>query len=686
MRAGLREISLSLILFLAAIAVYWQTCAHGFTNYDDPQYIKDNHEVNSGLSRANVVWAFTTFDDSNWHFNFHAGNWHPLTWLSLQLDSQLFGPKPWGYHFTNVMLHAANTVLLFWALWTMTHRVWLNGFVAAFFALHPLHVESVAWLAERKDVLSTFFWMAACLAYGWYAARPSWARYLLTLAAFAMGLLAKPMVVTLPFVLLLLDYWPLGRFGQRETSSLPADRRPHSPQGTHELRSAPLTTHQSPHTTLTLLLLEKLPFFILAAGSCAITWHAQQYLYAVRSLDEYPFSVRALNAMDAYGAYIGQMMWPVDLGVFYPHPKDLLSHSGIAGLISWRVVGATLLLFGATLFACAKMRSYPYLLVGWFWYVGTLVPVIGLVQVGAAARADRYTYVPLVGLFIALAWGVADLLVPFVGLLIARLWGIADSAARRPAQLIVAGLGVVSLVAFTALTAQQIDYWRSNVTLWEHTLAACGDSTVARMNLGRAFVEQGRSEEMAHRRVEAKRSYEAAEEQFRIALELDKSNPGTAHDIGVAVARQGRIEEAIPYFRQAVKRNPNWARAHYDLAAALADFGRKQVDARDHQVEVLVCAGLAFESDLPLRLLALDRLKRLHYRTELFLEAMAEYEEVTRCDPRSVRFIHRKLGDLLQSEGRNDEANRHFRAAAEGGVDVPPGSFDPHVTQPQNPE
>jgi Flp pilus assembly protein TadD len=609
MHVGQRDIWLSLLLFGLTLAVFGQTCWHGFTNWDDPDYVFENRRVVSGVSSENARWAFTSF---------HAGNWHPLTWLSLQLDAQLLGTAPWGFHLTNVLLHAANTVLLFWVLRSLSGDIGPSTIVAFFYAFHPLHVESVAWIAERKDVLGAFFWMLTCLAYAWYARRPGWMKYVLTLTFFIAGLSSKPMLVTLPFVLLLLDYWPLDRFfrfrdRRGEESLNPA-------QGTYVPRSAPLTTHDSPLTTphhpttspphhLTMvawLLLEKVPFFVLAASSCAITLYAQQHGGAIRSLEQCPFKMRVGNALVTYCAYIGQTLWPTNLGMFYPHPSVLLAQNLSSGITSWQVAGAAVALTLVTVFVCVKGRSFPYLLVGWLWYLGTLVPVIGLVQVGEAGRADRYTYIPLIGLFIAAAWGIRDL---------GRRWR---------AQKVAAGLAMALLLAGILLTHRQLRYWRSESALWEHTLEACGDSTAAHTQLGIALLKLNSSEE-AERYFRLKlNKFEEAEEHFRHTLRLDPNDPYALHDLGTALIGQGRIGDAVKQYREAVSEYPHFDRPHYSLGMALADLGQRR-------------------------------------------EAIYELEEALHLNP-GFAAAHRRLGLLFAAEGSREEAADHLRAAIEGGL------------------
>jgi hypothetical protein len=349
------------VLALAAIIVYWPAGKYDFINLDDYAYVAENQNIQSGLSWQSIRWAFTTG---------YVSNWHPLTWLSLMLDCQLFGVRSGPMHVVNVLFHIANTILLFVVMARMTKAVWQSVFIAGLFALHPLYVESVAWITERKDVLSTLFWLLTMLAYVRYVERPSAGRYIAVLILFASGLLAKPMLVTLPFVLLLLDYWPLGRFS-------------------------------SPGFSVKTALLEKVPPLILSIISSVVTFIAQQHGGAVIASNRLPFDERVLNAVVSYLDYLGKMFWPAGLAVFYPYSAKAIS------VFSVVMSGAVLILI--TIFCIYHARRYKYILVGWLWYLGTLVPVIGIVQVGAQAMADRYTYVPLIGIFIIIAFGGAEL-------------------------------------------------------------------------------------------------------------------------------------------------------------------------------------------------------------------------------------------------------------------------------------
>ena len=354
-------------LVISILCIYWQVRHFSFVNYDDPQYVTANYAVQAGLAFENIRWAFTAV---------HANNWHPLTWLSHMLDCQIYGLDPGRHHLTNVLFHILNTLLLFLVFKKMTGALWKSAFVAALFALHPLHVESVVWVAERKDVLSTFFFMLTLWSYTRYVERTNLYNYLMVLLFFMLGLMTKPMLVTLPFVFLLLDYWPLQRFCFGSSDS----------NGQRSFYWG--------------LVWEKMPLFILSSASSVVTYLVQKSSGAVNSLAAIPFHVRIANALLSYVSYIEKMLWPEHLAVLYPYPNVILP---------WKIVCAGLLLMMISVFIFRRLRSKPYLAVGWLWYLGTLVPVIGIVQVGAQAMADRYTYVPLIGIFFIAAWGGADL-------------------------------------------------------------------------------------------------------------------------------------------------------------------------------------------------------------------------------------------------------------------------------------
>jgi hypothetical protein len=523
------------LLALAVAVVFGQTVQHEFVNFDDNVYVYDNPQVVHGLSAQAVAWSFTSL---------HASNWHPLTWLSHALDCQLYGTQhPGLHHLTNVVLHAAVAIAIFLVLWRMTGSLWPSAFVAAVFAVHPLRVESVAWVSERKDLLSGLFFMLTLGAYLHYVRHPfSWSRYLLVIAMFALGLMAKPMLVTLPFVLLLLDYWPLGRFTSHwfprsawEPAGCDAPcraGRSHAERGNER--------NGGRQQCLPHLIAEKLPLLLLAAASCTVTSLAQRPSIAVSEF--LPLSSRVANALVSNVAYIGQSFYPVGLAAFYPHPED--------GLPTWKIAGALLVLGGVSAAAWIGRRRFPYLLVGWLWYLGMLVPVIGLVQVGDQARADRYTYLPGIGLCIALAWGGAAVGQKFL------------SAERNAGYRRWAG-GVASALVLAALMAcawRQTSFWCDSETLWAHTVACTTHNATAQYNLGVTLAQRGDTA--------------AAIRCFQATLAIQPRSADAENDLGVVLAMSGRLDEATPHFRAALRIRPDLTDAHNNLRMAIEQQNR----------------------------------------------------------------------------------------------------------------
>ena len=592
LRRYVLEFLICLFLIVAIFAVFWQVRTHEFLKYDDQIYVTDNPHVKAGLTLKGVIWAFTTT---------HAGNWHPLTWLSHMLDCQLYGLKPAGHHLTSLVFHIASTLLFFLVLRQMTGALWRSGFVAALFALHPLHVESVAWVAERKDVLSTFFWMLTMWAYVRYAERPGLNRYLLVLLSFVLGLLAKPMLVTLPFVLLLVDYWPLGRFQFGQLSGYHRSNTDKS-KDTSDQRSFPLR-----------LVLEKIPLFALAAVSSLLTFLAQRSGGAVTSLESLPWETRMANALVSYVSYIGKMIWPDRLAVFYPYP-DMLP--------MWQVAGAGLLLGSVSLLVILAARRRPYLMVGWLWYLGTLVPVIGLVQVGEQAMADRYTYVPFIGLFIMIAMGVPDIL---------SGWRY-----RRIVMAISAGL---LLSIFMTVTWLQVQYWQNGVTLFEHSLEVTANNSISQFSLGIALDDQGRTQE--------------AIVHYTEALRIKPDNVEAHYNLGIALAQRGKNQEAIVHFTEALQIKPDHANARNNLGVILASQGKTK--------EAIVYYTEALRIN-PINAYAHNNLGLILAQEGKNQEAIAHYTEALRIKPDYAE-VHNNLGVALAQQGKNQEATRHFAEA-----------------------
>jgi protein O-mannosyl-transferase len=486
-------------LCVLTAAVYTRAAFCPFNILDDYDYVLQNTHVLSGLSFESIQWAFTSFA---------ASNWHPVTWLSLLLDSQFFGSNPMGYHIVNIALHVANSALLFCLFNYMTGALWRSAFLAALFALHPMHVESVAWIAERKDVLSTLFWLLTLFCYAAYVKNSRRGMYLLSLCAFALGLMAKPMLVTIPVALLLLDFWPL----QRLTSS--------SFRTSIERRR------------VTALLLEKVPFLLLSAVSCVLTLTAQKTAMIV--LAQLPVVMRISNALWSLCLYVKMMCFPVDLAIFYP----------IAPVALWKGGVGALLLLVALFVVARNAKTRPYLAVGFFWYLVTLVPVIGLIQVGAQAMADRYSYVPFIGLFVMASWGCGDLANTYPHL-----------------RKLLAGAAMLLVVLCAAGTFHQLGYWQDNVTLFTRTIEITEDNWMAHTSLGSAYAK--------------KRMFDMAVREFNQALEINPVNAATHYNLATLLSQKmGRYEESLRHYELAITVNPRMESAHYNLAGTLVNMGR----------------------------------------------------------------------------------------------------------------
>jgi protein O-mannosyl-transferase len=540
-RAGV--VALSGVIVALTLAAFWGVLGSDFVNFDDNRYVSENPHVLEGPTGESVAWAFTAVEQANWH---------PLTWLSHMLDVRLFGLDPGKHHLTSLLLHAANATLLFLLLVRMTGALWRPALIALLFAVHPLHVESVAWIAERKDVLSALFWLLTLGAWLSYLRARTAVRYAAVVALYALGLMAKPMLVTLPFTLLLLDFWPLKRL------ALPLGK------------SA---------AKLSRLLLEKAPLFAMSAASCVVTVIAQRSGGSVETLQDFSAVERLANAAAAYVAYLGKTLWPASLAVFYPHPH---------GVVAWSAVLSALVLAASTVLALGLVSKAPFVPFGWLWYLGTLVPVIGLFQVGAQGMADRYTYLPLVGIFVAISWGLAEL-----------------AKRSRSARLAVAVASVAAVLALSAVTRAQVRHWADSVSLFDHALEVTSENWMAHTNLGVALFDQGRTDEAIGHYTEALRIW-----------------PGFAeahNDLGLALVRQGRIPEAIGHYDEALRLSPNLVDARNNLGTALARQGRTA-------------------------------------------EAIAQFEEALRLSPRTagIRF---NLGNAFLAAGRFAEAVEQFDGA-----------------------
>jgi Flp pilus assembly protein TadD len=603
-------------LITAILLSFWQVKDFNFINLDDLQYVTENPHVLLGLNLKGIAWAFSTT---------HASNWHPLTWLSHMLDVQLFGLNAGWHHLVNVFFHIINMILLFLIFNRMTRALWPSAFVAALFALHPLHVESVAWVSERKDVLSTFFWMLTMGAYVFYVEKPDTKKYLLTLLFFALGLMAKPMLVTLPFVLLLLDYWPLGRLqiptpsGRDSSGTLDANNpgakkkksKKSVARDNAEIKKTLKPLGQWP--SLLVLIKEKIPFFALSAASAIVTLYAQKKGGAVGSLDVLPFNARMANAIVSYADYIEKMIWPRNLAVFYPHP-------GIPP--GWLVLGSALTLLIITVLVLRSAKRFPYLVTGWLWYLGTLVPVIGLVQVGLQAMADRYTYVPLIGLFVIIAWGVPEL---------TRKW-------RHQKILLAVSTGVILLILMFN-TWSQARYWQNSPSLFEHAIRVTADNYVAHNNLGVALARIGEKEKAAFHYSEAIRM---------------KPNFENAHfNLGNYLASQGMTSEAIVQYSEAIRIKPNYSKARNNLGAMLASQGKFQEAIVQYEKALQTePANASFYYNLGMALASMNR----------YDEAINRFREALLIQPNYAE-VHNDLGMVLAIQGKTGEAIAHFREA-----------------------
>ena len=569
---GWRDVGLPAVILLLTLAVYGSVGGHGFLRYDDDLYVTANDLVKNGFRLD--AWI------SSWTTN-QASNWHPATWWSHMLDVELFGLAPAGHHWMNVVWHGATAVLLYSFFRLATGAIWRSAFVAAVFALHPLHVQSVAWVAERKDVLSAFFWALTLLAYHRYSVRPNSLRYLGVLFAFGLGLLAKPMLVTLPFLLLLLDRWPLGR-------SEPLGQR----------------------------IREKLPFFALAAASALVTFLVQSSSGAVRSI---PLGVRFGNAIVSYFRYLGRTFWPDGLAVFYPYPREVAP--GI-------VLGGAILLLGLSLLSIREWHRRPWIPVGWFWYLGTLVPVIGLVQVGGQAMADRYTYVPMIGVTVLVAWGVAWLVES------------AGRAGRRNSPLAWTAGGVLgAAVLLLALAAHsEVRYWRDDETLFTRALAVTRENYVAHGMLGVARAEAG--------------DLAAALTQEQEAVRIQPDWAIGQKNLGKVLYMLGRPAEAETPYREALRLAPS-AVAHVDLASALLAQGKVGPAIEEYRRAVTLDPGFAE---------AYSSLGTAYTMSGQFDLAFQNYERALALDPEYVD-AYVNYGITLQHVGRVTEAVAAFRAA-----------------------
>jgi tetratricopeptide (TPR) repeat protein len=652
-------VALSLILVI--VFVYMKVQKFDFVGFDDELYVTQNYHVQKGISLEGIKWAFTTF---------HSANWHPLTWLSHMLDCELYGLNPAGHHWTSVEFHIANTLLLFFILFKMTGALWQSAFVAALFGLHPLHVESVAWISERKDVLSTFFGLSSIAAYYRYVKTSSSKYYVSAIVLFSLSLMAKPMLVTLPFVLLLLDFWPLKRFQWQRDFLLKSDK---------ETGDVVKKNYR--------IILEKIPFFVIVVGSCIITFFAQKSKGAVMPIAALPLKYRIENAVVSYVKYVFKAIWPHKLAVFYPHPWNTLHW--------WQIVGAGVLLVIACYGALRTAKKYPYLLVGLLWYLGTLVPVIGLVQVGDQAMADRYSYVPLIGIFMIVAWGIPDLFkrlrdqtseiggreVEAGGPIFALratpgkqrseiLSNVPRPFSKRRFQEIFLGISAgIILFALSWVSFLQLNTWKNGITLFEHAVSVTENNYSAYNNLGTAFEKIDLDKAMFY---------------YKTALKIRPNDATALYNLGNVFSEKGYIDKAIQYYLKALNIKPNYTAALNNLGEALAKKG--DYDKANYYFKRALktdptgsgtCMNFANALFLQAKPdIAVALYKKIlqtdsenpdvHYNLAYVLfsekkynEAIRHYNETLRIDPKYLK-AHYHLGDIYFSRGNTKKAFMHF--------------------------
>ena len=569
------RISICILLVIATFIAYMQVLKYGFiTSFDDTEYLTSNWNIKAGLTKESIVWAFSTS---------YASNWHPVTWLSHMLDYEFYGLEPFGHHLTSLLFHIINTLLLFGVLLKMTGALWRSGLVAVLFALHPLNVESVAWVSERKNVLSTFFLLLTLWAYVRYVDKKNARNYLLVVLFLALGLMSKPMLVTLPFVLLLLDFWPLKRFG--------------------EVRPARL-------------IFEKVPLFILLIGSCVATFIAQKSGGAIRSSEFSSLYFRIANALVSYFEYLRNMLWPSGLSVFYPHPGNALP--------IWKPLACTIVLVVVTIWVVKEIRRAPYLAVGWFWYLGTLVPVIGIVQVGEQAMADRYTYVPLIGIFIAIAWSLPEQIKTGKEKLLPILSGI-----------------VISLLI--ALTWIQVSHWKNSITLFKHAINVTdtkylGVATIHAF-LGDAYHREG--------------ELGIAISEFKKSLDLDPTNLYGLNNLAATLAEQGNLKEGLSYAQKLSRLQPDYTPGLITMGNILEETGKLD-QAQIYYEQVLKRDSDSFENYL--------NLANILYRKGDLEGAIPHYKKVIILNPNLLE-AHYNLGNIFGQLGQPIDAKKEFEQA-----------------------
>ena len=554
-----------LFLTIITLAVFGQICRHDFVDYDDGQYVTRNDHVKNGFSIGSIKWAFTEP---------HVANWHPLTSMSHMLDCELFGLNPFGHHLVSLLLHVINTLLLFAILKKITRKIWLSAIVALIFAIHPLRMESVAWVSERKDVLSGMFWMLTMYAYVRYAQVPGTKRYIPVVLFFVLGLMSKPMVITLPFVLLLMDYWPLNRLKVGKQAELKVKNK----EPGDEIKKFSAGT----------LILEKVPLFLLMIASSIVTFIFQRWGGGINNFETWPLRERLSNAAVSYVRYIGKIFYPAKLTPFYPHPGNSLA--------LWQVILAVMILLAITFIVIRMRRTRPYLLIGWLWFLGTMVPVIGLIQVGSQAMADRYTYIPSIGLYIAVVWLVAEL-----------------TKNNRIMKVTASVLTALIIVSLMLSTFWQLQYWKNNETLFTHAIDINENNYIMQNNYGNFLLGKGQYEQaIKHfsKAIEIKKNYALARENlarayndlavalqkenkidlamknWHAALAMDPNHSKANYNVGLIMCQQGKYDQAINCFKKVLKSQPDWYKPYNDIALAYEQMGKQDLAIENYKESI----------------------------------------------------------------------------------------------------
>lgn len=612
------EIPICLFLALSTLAVYWQTYNYDFVYFDDQVYVAENYAVQAGMSKHGLHWALTTFE---------GGNWHPLTWLSHMLDVELFGLNAGMHHVTNLLFHIANSILVFFLFRRMTGAMWRSAFVASIFAIHPLHVESVAWIAERKDVLCTFFWMLTMLAYVHYTKKNGLGAYILVIVFFMLGLMSKPMIVTLPLILLFLDYWPLGRLRFRGT-----------------VNCSYLNIKQR---TVSFLLVEKIPLFVLSALVSLLTLVAQNKAGFVQTIRDLSLPARIVNAVISYVAYMGKMFWPSDLAVLYPYPESF--HF-------WNFIGAASVLISISTLCFLMIRGRCYLAVGWLWYVVSLLPMIGVIQVGEQAMADRYTYIPSIGISVAVAWLISDAL---------KRWSLKSI-------LLTIGSCVI-ICAFALLAWKQVGYWKNTLTLFKHTLNVTEHNWSIQRGMGLFLINQGKYQEGTDHIKSVLKVYpedidahmnlgvanerqglpDEAIKQYEEVLRIDPNYFRAHNNLGNLYASKGKIKRAMAHYNEALRIDPNYAAAHVNMGNLLAQTGSTD-EAIRHYSQALNIAPFDIRTRINMGIVML--------RMGRYDEAISTFSKALSIDPNSVYATY-GLGRAYHLKGENKKAIMYYTKA-----------------------